>query len=44
MYSWCWGFAPVIDAIKEAYADQLKVALLLGGLRPEIETWLARPA
>jgi len=34
MCSWCWGFSPVINAIKEAYADQLKVALLLGGLRP----------
>jgi len=34
MCSWCWGFEPVISAIKEAYADQLKVALLLGGLRP----------
>jgi len=34
MCSWCWGFAPVISAIKEAYADQFKVALLLGGLRP----------
>lgn len=34
MCSWCWGFAPVVSAIKAAYADQLKVALLLGGLRP----------
>jgi len=34
MCSWCWGFAPVISAIKAAYADRLKVALLLGGLRP----------
>ena len=34
MCSWCWGFAPVISAIKEAYADRLKVALVLGGLRP----------
>jgi putative protein-disulfide isomerase len=34
MCSWCWGFAPVIGAIKEAYADQIRVALLLGGLRP----------
>jgi len=34
MCSWCWGFSPVIDAIKEAYADQVKVALMLGGLRP----------
>ncbi|HJW80997.1 MAG TPA: DsbA family protein [Acidiferrobacterales bacterium] len=34
MCSWCWGFAPVISAIRQAYADRLKVALLLGGLRP----------
>lgn len=34
MCSWCWGFAPVISAIKEAYGDRLPVALLLGGLRP----------
>jgi putative protein-disulfide isomerase len=34
MCSWCWGFAPVISAIKDAYAEQLKIALMLGGLRP----------
>ena len=34
MCSWCWGFAPVISAIKEAYADRLKGALVLCGLRP----------
>ncbi|MHB8534589.1 MAG: DsbA family protein [Sulfuricaulis sp.] len=34
MCSWCWGFAPVISAIKETYAAQMKVALMLGGLRP----------
>jgi putative protein-disulfide isomerase len=34
MCSWCWGFAPVISAIKEAYAEQMKIALMLGGLRP----------
>lgn len=34
MCSWCWGFAPVISAIKDAYAQRLKVALVLGGLRP----------
>lgn len=34
MCSWCWGFSPVIDAIKETYADQVNVALMLGGLRP----------
>jgi putative protein-disulfide isomerase len=34
MCSWCWGFAPVISAIKETYSEQFRVALLLGGLRP----------
>jgi len=34
MCSWCWGFTPVIDEIKKYYADDLKVALVLGGLRP----------
>lgn len=34
MCSWCWGFSPVIEAIRETYADQVKVALMLGGLRP----------
>lgn len=34
MCSWCWGFAPVIDAIKAHYGDGLKIALVLGGLRP----------
>lgn len=34
MCSWCWGFAPVIDALREEYRDRLKVSLVLGGLRP----------
>ena len=34
MCSWCWGFAPVISAIKETYSEQMKIALMLGGLRP----------
>lgn len=34
MCSWCWGFTPVIGAIKEKYSDRLKIALILGGLRP----------
>jgi len=34
MCSWCWGFTPVISAVKEAYSDQVKIALMLGGLRP----------
>ena len=34
MCSWCWGFSPVINAIRENYRGQMKVALILGGLRP----------
>lgn len=34
MCSWCWGFAPVIGAIKQTYGERLKIALMLGGLRP----------
>jgi putative protein-disulfide isomerase len=34
MCSWCWGFAPVIGAIRDTYADRAKIALMLGGLRP----------
>ncbi len=34
MCSWCWGFAPVISAIEDSYADRLHMALVMGGLRP----------
>lgn len=34
MCSWCWGFAPVIEGIKDAYREQVRIALILGGLRP----------
>ena len=34
MCSWCWGFSPVIDAIREEFRPRLKIALVLGGLRP----------
>lgn len=34
MCSWCWGFAPVISAIRDSYADRARIALMLGGLRP----------
>lgn len=32
MCSWCWGFAPVIAAVRDLYADRLPVRLVLGGL------------
>ena len=34
MCSWCWGFSPVIEAVRERYKEVLDVGLVLGGLRP----------
>ncbi len=34
MCSWCFGFAPVITAIRDAYRDRVRIALMMGGLRP----------
>ena len=34
MCSWCWGFAPVIQALTERYASTLNIRLIMGGLRP----------
>ena len=34
MCSWCWGFSPVIFEVKKKYADQFKIALVMGGLQP----------
>jgi len=34
MCSWCWGFSPVMESVREAYRERLKIALVLGGLRP----------
>lgn len=42
MCSWCWGFSPVIEAIREQYGDRLKIALMLGGLRPEVSTGMSQ--
>ena len=36
MCSWCWGFSPVIEAVREQYRDRMKIALMLGGLRPGV--------
>jgi len=33
MCSWCWGFSPVISEIKKNYANQVKIALVMGGLQ-----------
>jgi putative protein-disulfide isomerase len=34
MCSWCWGFAPVIEAVARAYGARLPVRVVMGGLRP----------
>ncbi|MGH6955091.1 MAG: DsbA family protein [Caulobacteraceae bacterium] len=34
MCSWCYGFAPVIAALRRRYAELLPVRLVMGGLRP----------
>jgi putative protein-disulfide isomerase len=34
MCSWCWGFSPVIETLRNEYRDHMKIALVLGGLRP----------
>jgi putative protein-disulfide isomerase len=34
MCSWCWGFAPVVEALRSTYGDMLPLRLVMGGLRP----------
>ena len=34
MCSWCWGFSPVMETIRQRYQDQVPIELLVGGLRP----------
>lgn len=34
MCSWCWGFSPVIAAVRDHFGSQLPVGVLMGGLRP----------
>lgn len=34
MCSWCWGFSPVIDAIRARLGSALPIRLVMGGLRP----------
>ncbi|HEY5106947.1 MAG TPA: DsbA family protein [Caulobacteraceae bacterium] len=34
MCSWCWGFSPVIEAVRARFGERLPIRLILGGLRP----------
>lgn len=38
MCSWCYGFAPVIEAIRAEFGHRLPIRLILGGLRPGTTT------
>ena len=38
MCSWCWGFSPVIESVRDEYHERMKIALVLGGLRPGVTT------
>jgi putative protein-disulfide isomerase len=37
MCSWCWGFAPVMAAVRRTWGDDLPIRLVMGGLRPGTE-------
>jgi putative protein-disulfide isomerase len=34
MCSWCYGFSPVVQALRRRYAEVLPIRLVMGGLRP----------
>jgi len=34
MCSWCWGFTPAIESIREEYGARLQTELVVGGLHP----------
>jgi putative protein-disulfide isomerase len=38
MCSWCWGFAPVIASVHDAFGEALPIRLVMGGLRPGTTT------
>ena len=38
MCSWCWGFSPIIERIRQEYGNGLRMELLLGGLRAGTKT------
>lgn len=35
MCSWCYGFSPVVELLRQRYGDVLPIRLVMGGLRPE---------
>ena len=41
MCSWCWGFAPIVKAMRLNYSKHLRIELVMGGLRPGTELAMA---
>jgi len=37
MCSWCWGMAPVVDAVRRLYGDRFACHVVMGGLRTKGE-------
>ena len=37
MCSWCWGFAPIVEALRTSLEDEYVCSLVLGGLRTKDE-------
>jgi putative protein-disulfide isomerase len=44
MCSWCWGFSPVVAALRERTGEVLPIRLVMGGLRPGTTTPMAEDA
>ncbi|MFZ5720078.1 MAG: DsbA family protein [Pseudomonadota bacterium] len=44
MCSWCYGFSPVIDQIRQAYGRALPIRVVMGGLRPGTDTPMTEDA
>ena len=35
MCSWCWGFKPIWQQIKQIFEGRIEIQLILGGLAPD---------
>jgi putative protein-disulfide isomerase len=44
MCSWCWGFSPVVEALRQRTAEVLPIRLVMGGLRPGTTTAMPEDA
>lgn len=44
MCSWCWGFAPVIEAVQARFGAKVPLHLIMGGLYPGTEKPLTEKA